>query len=191
MYLYSCGHGLRWLFAAAPSYLPPPSNLMIWAALNAFPFGLITLWEDWHHVRSERAISPRWPLGKTAVSLCMYSRACICVCVFMRVQYLCMLVGEGFNCLYHTHKCKETHIFLLKWATDTVSSHRFFFSSWSSVFSFRTHLMSEQEIKSAAYSTRLGPFIWFTLFGSCIYCTCKQIYIYLLSIQLQSYPALQ
>lgn len=154
MCLYSRGRGLRWLFAAAPSCLPPPSNLMIWAALNAFPFGLITLWEDWHHVRSERAISPPWPLGKTAVSLCMYSWACMCVYIYEDTVFVHVGWGGFLPSLSYTQIQRNTFSFQ---SDQQISSHQFFF--WTSVFSFGTHLMSEQEIKSAAYSTRLGAFI--------------------------------
>lgn len=136
MSLESRGCEFRLCICCSLPYLPLLSNLMIWAALNAFPFGLITLWEDQPHVRREPAISPPWPLGKTAVSFWVYIWVCVCV----SVQYLCMSSSW-------THTYKETHIFLPAWAT-TIKIR---------VLSF--HSGSEQGIKSTGHSTRFGPFI--------------------------------
>lgn len=117
----------------------PPSNLMIWAALNAFPFGLITLREDWHHVRSGPDISPSRQLGKTAGSL---STVCIAESVWKlvyRLRRVCTVFKSYTRIQRNSHFPSK--------ASNTNSIQYFFFSS--SVFSFRAHLMSEQGIKSA------------------------------------------
>lgn len=51
------------------------SYLMIWAALNAFPFGLITLWEDRHPYEDRaRDLSPLATWHD-----CSFSSLCVCV----------------------------------------------------------------------------------------------------------------
>ncbi len=133
------------------------------------------------------------PLGHLArlqfLCVCIAERACVCVCVCVcvRVQYLCILVGEGFYCLYHTHKYKETHIFLPKRSTDIKLS-----VSFSGVLSFHSGLIWCLSRKSNQLHIQLDLDLLFNLpFFSCIYCTRKKIHIYLLSFHLQSYPALQ
>ena len=123
---------------------PPPSNLLIWAALNAFPFGLITLWEDWHHARGEQLISA---LGHLAtlhfLSGCIAECVqCVCVCV-------CVGVGRFFDCIMHTNThfpsdIRLSSVFSFIWCLSRKSNQlhiQLHLDLWFNLVSLLVHLL--------------------------------------------------
>lgn len=139
------------------SLLPPSS---IWYH-DLGCFKCISIWPHY----SLRGLAPceerdsyLSPLGHLArlqfLGVCMAE----CICVWVYSICACWSWRVSTTLIINTKTKKHTHSLFIQGSSD----------------------VELQEIKSAVYSTR--AFIQFSLFCLCLYCTCKHIYMYLLSI---------